>query len=98
MHADQPRNRVELSQRLAELRSEGVIDALEETELMDHFDRVLRDVSEQREKLEVEYRRKLRDDGKVAADAWLLPLAEEIGRQQGRATRELTDRLKVVTG
>lgn len=98
MHAEQPRNREELAERLCDLRSQGVIDGNEETDLLQHFDIALRDINEQKAKLEVQYKQKIQDDGQDAADAWLRPLAEEIGEQHGRAAREITDRLRVVTG
>lgn len=93
-----PRTREELAERLADLRQQGVVDFAEESRLLAHYDAMLRDVEEEKARLEPEYMRRLGEDGKDAADAWLADAARELGRRHGQATREITDQLRVVTG
>jgi hypothetical protein len=93
-----PQSREELVEALGEIRNQGALDAVEEAELLRHFDDMQRDVKEEMARLEPEYRQRCEDDGKDAADRWLTETAEAIGRRYGEATRALTDRLGVVTG
>lgn len=93
-----PKSREELVERLSDLRQQGVVDAAEESNLLQHYDEMLRDVEEEKSRLEPEYMRRIEDDGKSAADAWLADAARELGRRHGEATRKITDRLRVVTG
>lgn len=95
---DAPRNRGELVARLRDVRQQGVIDEAEEARLLQHYDDMLRDTEEEKARLEPEYDRRVREDGKDAADAWLSEIAFEFGRRQGEATRKITDQLRVVTG
>lgn len=93
-----PRNREELVARLSDLRQQGILDLDEETRLLAHYDGLARDSDEERARLEPEYNRRVQEDGQEAADAWLKEVAFEFGRRQGEATRQITDRLRVVTG
>ena len=95
---DAPRNREELVARLNDVRQQGVIDEFEETRLLQHYDAMLRDTEEEKARLEPEYERRCKEDGKDAADAWLAEVAFEFGRRQGEVTRTITDQLRVVTG
>lgn len=93
-----PKNREELVERLSDLRDQGVLAAAEEENLLQHYDRLLRDVEEEKARLEPEYMRRIEADGKDAADAWLADTARDLGRRHGEATRKITDQLRVVTG
>lgn len=93
-----PRSREELVERLADLRLQGVLDTHEEQRLLEQFDAMLRDVNEEKARLEPEYNRRLRDDGLESANEWLRGAATELGRRHGEATRAITDQLRVVTG
>lgn len=98
MDQDPPRSREELVERLGDLRMQGVLDTTEEARLLDHYDAMLRDTEEEKARMEPEYHRRIEEDGKEAADAWLSEIAFEFGRRQGEATRVITDQLRVVTG
>lgn len=93
-----PRSREELADRLADLRGQGVLDPAEESRLLQHYDGMLRDVEEEKSKLEPEYERIRDADGQDAATAWLSEHVHELGRRYGEATRMITDQLRVVTG
>lgn len=91
-------DRQALIERLGELRREGAIDAAEQESLLRHFDDMQRDLRDEIVRLQPEYMQRARTDGKDAADRWLTETAETLGRRFGEATRDLTDRLRVVTG
>ncbi|WP_133000198.1 hypothetical protein [Luteimonas arsenica] len=93
-----PRSREELVERLADLRLQGILDTHEEERLLEQFDAMLRDVNDEKARLEPEYNRRLRDDGLESANEWLREAATELGRRHGEATRAITDQLRVVTG
>lgn len=93
-----PANRQELVDRLADLRQQGILDASEESELLRHFDDMLRDVEAEKAQLEPAYLKRVAEDGEEPAKQWLVEQAEALGRRVGQATREITDRLRVVTG
>lgn len=93
-----PRTREELVERLADLRLQGILDTDEEARLLQQFDDMLRDMNEEKARLEPEYKRRLEDDGEDAANQWLREAATELGRRHGEATRSLTNQLRVVTG
>lgn len=98
LDTDAPRNRGELEERLADLRDQGLLEAEEESRILEHFDRMVRDTEEEKARLEPEYHRRVKEDGKDNADSWLKEVAFEFGRRQGEATRAITDRLRVVAG
>jgi hypothetical protein len=93
-----PKTREELAERLADLRRQGVLDTGEETRLLGHYDDMLRDMNDEKAKLEPEYHRRIREDGLDKANAWLRDVAADLGRRHGEATRVITDQLRVVTG
>jgi DNA integrity scanning protein DisA with diadenylate cyclase activity len=93
-----PRNREELVARLGDLRQQGVLDLSEEARLLQHYDELLRDVEEEKARLEPEYERRRNEDGLDAAKTWLAEAAKDLGRRHGEATRKITDQLQVVTG
>lgn len=93
-----PKSRAELADRLADLRQQGILDIAEETRLLDHYDAMVRDIEDEKARLEPEYMRRLGEDGEEKANAWLNEVAGEIGRKHGAATRAITDQLRVVTG
>jgi len=93
-----PKTRGELAERLADLRQQGVLDTGEETRLLGHYDDMLRDINDEKAKLEPEYNRRIREDGLDKANAWLRDIAADLGRRHGEATRAITDQLRVVTG
>jgi hypothetical protein len=85
-------------ERLGDLREQGVIDVAEESRLLQHYDALQRDIEDEKARLEPEYVRRITDDGRDVADAWLAEAAHDMGRRHGEATRALTERLRVVTG
>lgn len=93
-----PRSREELVDRLADMCRQGLIDTAEESRLVSHYDQLLRDMNDEKAKLEPEYNRRVREDGLEKANAWLRDIAADLGRRHGEATREITDQLRVVTG
>lgn len=93
-----PKTREELAERLADLRAQGILDTTEETRLLGQFDDMLRDVNEEKQRLQPEYQRRVADDGLDSANEWLREVATELGRRHGEATRAITDQLRVVTG
>lgn len=98
MDGTAPKSREELVERLADLRAQGVLDTDEEARLLQQFDDMLRDMNEEKSRLEPEYRRRVEEDGQDAANEWLREAATDLGRRHGQATRALTDQLRVVTG
>jgi hypothetical protein len=93
-----PKTREELVERLADLRRQGLLDTAEESRLLLQFDGMLRDVNEEKARLEPEYNRRVQDEGRDPADAWLREVAADLGRRHGEATRVITQQLRVVTG
>ena len=93
-----PRTREELVERLADLCRQGVIDTAEESRLLAHYDELLRDMNDEKARLEPEYNRRVREDGLEKANAWLREAAADLGRRHGEATRAITEQLRVVTG
>ena len=98
MEVTSPTNRQELVDRLADLRQQGILDATEESDLIRHFDEMLRDVEAEKSLLEPAYLKRVAEEGEEPAKKWLVEQAEALGRRMGEATREITDRLRVVTG
>jgi hypothetical protein len=93
-----PRTREELVDRLGDLRQQGILDTAEEDRLLQHYDEMLRDVNEEKARLEPEYNRRVQEDGLDPANAWLRDAAQDLGRRHGEATRVITDQLRAVTG
>lgn len=93
-----PKSREELVERLADLCRQGILDTGEEARLLQRFDEMLRDINDEKARLEPEYQRRVRDDGLEPANAWLREVAVDLGRRHGEATREITDALRVVAG
>ncbi|MCL1636177.1 hypothetical protein M2650_16270 [Luteimonas sp. SX5] len=93
-----PKTREELVDRLSDLREQGILDIAEESRLLQHYDEMLRDVEEEKARLEPEYLRRRDEDGEEKANEWLADVARELGRRHGEATRAITDQLRVVTG
>lgn len=93
-----PKTREELVDRLSDLREQGILDIAEESRLLQHYDEMLRDVEEEKARLEPEYLRRRDEDGEDKANEWLADAARELGRRHGEATRAITDQLRVVTG
>ncbi len=93
-----PKTREELVDRLSDLREQGILDIAEESRLLQHYDEMLRDVEEEKARLEPEYLRRRDEDGEEQANAWLADAARDLGRRHGEATRAITDQLRVVTG
>jgi hypothetical protein len=98
MDPSAPKTREELVDRLADLREQGILDVAEESRLLQHYDEMLRDVEEEKARLEPEYLRRRAEDGEERANAWLADTARDLGRRHGEATRQITDQLRVVTG
>jgi hypothetical protein len=93
-----PKTREELAERLADLRQQGILDTGEESRLLLQFDAMLRDVNEEKARLEPEYARRVREEGADPANEWLREVAADLGRRHGEATRVITEQLRVVTG
>lgn len=93
-----PRNREQLQRLLEQLRIDGTISQDEENDLVRHYGQLQQEFDDEAARMEPEYERRCRDEGKDAADRWLAEAARELGRRHGEATRRLTDQLRVVTG
>lgn len=93
-----PKTREELVERLADLRQQGILDIYEENRLLQHYDDMLRDVEDEKSRLEPEYMRRRQEDSEEQANAWLAETARDLGRRHGEATKAITDQLRVVTG
>ncbi|KRE99993.1 hypothetical protein ASG87_13480 [Frateuria sp. Soil773] len=69
-------------------RREALIDQSDEMALARHYDERTRDLEETMARIGPEYDRRLREDGREQANAWLVEQAEALGRADGEATRQ----------
>ncbi len=81
---------------LAEMRSNDLITADDETTLIRNYDEQKASVEAAFAQFLPEYRRRVREDGEAAANEWMAEAAREIGRQQGEAARNLVGGLTSV--
>lgn len=77
---------------LDELRRHGTLDPSDESALIRHYDDVLREVNEQKARLEPEYARRRRETVE-AADHWLADAAAALGRRHSEAMRQVLERI-----
>lgn len=71
---------------LGQWRREALIDEADETMLTRHYDDRTRDLEDAMARIGPEYDRRLREDGRESANAWLVEQATELGRADGEAT------------
>lgn len=77
------------------LREGRVLTQHDQDILVEHYDRVQRDLGAAVAELAPEYARRIREDGKDAADEWLAAASRELGVQSGRELRRTVDSLSI---
>lgn len=77
------------------LREGRVLTERDQEILVEHYDRVQRDLGAAVAALAPEYKRRIGEDGKDAADAWLAEASRELGVQSGRELRRTVDSLSI---
>lgn len=81
---------------LDELRSEGFLDASDESLLIRHYDERARNLKEELDRLAPEYDRRIRQDGQDAADRWLSETAEAMGRRDAEESRRVLSSIAAI--
>jgi len=81
---------------LAEMRSNDLITADDETTLIRNFDEQKASVEAAFAEFLPEYQRRVREDGEAKANEWMAEAAREMGRRQGEAARKLVGGLSSV--
>src|SRR5690606_16523443 len=77
------------------LREGQVLTERDQEILVEHYDRMQRDLGAAVAGLAPEYKRRIGEDGKDAADAWLAAASHELGVQSGRELRRTVDSLGI---
>ena len=77
------------------MREGGILSQRDQALLTEHYDRVQRDLGAAVESLAPEYARRIREEGKEAADRWLAAASHELGVQSGRELRRTVDNLSI---
>lgn len=77
------------------LREGRVLSERDQDILVEHYDRVQRDLGAAVAELAPEYARRIREEGKAAADQWLAAASRELGVQSGRELRRTVDSLGI---
>jgi len=77
------------------LREGQVLTSHDQEILEAHYDRVQRDLGAAVAALAPEYTRRVREEGKDAADEWLAAASHELGVQSGRELRRTVDSLSI---
>lgn len=80
------------------LREGRVLTERDQEILVEHYDRIQRDLGAAVADLAPEYKRRISDDGKQAADEWLARESRELGVQRGRELRRTIDSLGIDPG
>ena len=93
MQHDQQAQRQAWIEGLAQLRQQGAIDADDENTLIRHMDERLEAVQVELRALVPEYERRVEQDGRDAADAWLGERSRELGEREGAVARRMVDSL-----
>lgn len=93
MQHDQQAQRQAWIEGLAQLRQQGAIDADDENTLIRHMDERLEAVQVELRALVPEYERRVEQDGRDAADAWLGERSREMGEREGADARRMVDSL-----
>lgn len=93
MQHDQQAQRQAWIEGLAQLRQQGAIDADDENTLIRHMDERLEAVQVELRALVPEYERRVEQDGREAADAWLGERSREMGEREGADARRMVDSL-----
>ena len=93
MQHDQQAQRQAWIEGLAQLRQQGAIDADDENTLIRHMDERLEAVQVELRALVPEYERRVEQDGRDAADAWLGERSRELGEREGADARRMVDSL-----
>ncbi len=81
--------------RIEALREQGAIGEEEESALIRHLAERRANLEAAMAALVPEYRQRLADDGKPAADEWAAAQARGLGEADARATRELLEGMGV---
>lgn len=81
---------------LAEMRSNDLLSADDETTLIRNYEDQKASVEAAFAEFLPEYQRRVREDGEAKANEWMAEAAREIGRQQGEAARNLVGGLQSV--
>lgn len=80
------------------LREGRILTERDQDLLVEHYDRVQRDLRTAVAGLAPEYKRRIGEDGKAAADEWLAAASRELGVQSGRELRRTVDSLGIDAG
>jgi hypothetical protein len=70
-------------------RTEAQLSDADEGALIRHYDERKQELTVAMAEIATEYEQRIRDDGKVSANAWLAEAAAALGRRDGEATRRL---------
>lgn len=82
-------NREEIAAMLDELRQRGTIDLAEDGVLMRHYETLVDELRDEKQRLQNEYERRCEADGKDQAGTWLAEAAQELGRRHREATMQV---------
>lgn len=77
------------------MREGRILTERDQEILVEHYDHVQRDLGAAVADLAPEYTRRIREDGKQAADEWLAAASHELGVQSGRELRRTVDSLSL---
>jgi hypothetical protein len=77
------------------MREGRILTEQDQELLVEHYDRVQRDLGAAVAELAPEYARRIREDGKDAADEWLAAASHELGVRSGRELRQTVDALSI---
>lgn len=74
---------------LAQALGEGHISVADEAAILREYDRLLLELTAEKQRLEADYRDRIARDGQADADTWLRGEAERLGRHQGEQLHRL---------
>lgn len=77
------------------MREGRILTERDQEILVEHYDRVQRDLGAAVEALAPEYTRRIREEGKGAADEWLAAASHELGVTSGQELRRTVDSLSI---
>ncbi len=77
------------------MREGRILTEHDQALLVEHYDRVQRDLGAAVEALAPEYARRIREEGKHAADQWLASASHELGVKSGQDLRRTVDSLSI---
>ncbi|MDH5822020.1 hypothetical protein QFW77_03295 [Luteimonas sp. RD2P54] len=76
-------------EQIEQMRSEGLINADDEAALIRQLNDCQAAIEEALARIAPEYQRRVGEDGKESADAWLAATAREIGEREGAGMRRI---------